>query len=159
MEVLDLLAAFRSSNPLEPTSETKPAAATLAAADISNGTYTPPSGLNLILTNDTTLLGPAAAAVAPRAFVLQGNGWSIVMPSMTGNFGADYGLHTAVVSSGHLMLKSRNALYPAWGNNAGGSRGLRTAQYSLGPNELYFIIVLFKTVTTKNWLLGSDGVH
>jgi hypothetical protein len=121
MEVLGLPAAFQSSNPPELALETRPVAAALAAAGISNGTYTPPSGLNLTLANDTALLEAAAAAVAPGDFVLLGNGWSMVTPNMTGNFGADYGLRTAVARSGYLTLKSPNALNPAWSNSSGGS--------------------------------------
>jgi hypothetical protein len=167
VEVLNLLSAFEFGNPPELAPQTKLVADELAAAGISNGTYTPPSGINLTLANNTALFGAAAAAAAPGAFVTLGNGWSMVTPNMTGDFGADYGLRLAVASSGYLMLKAPNALYPAWSNTSGGSGGLGSTQESLGPNESYLFSFSAKpslqstgfwslTAYADNYLIPND---
>jgi hypothetical protein len=93
----------------------------------------------------------------------------MVTPNMTSNFGADYGLRTAVARSGYLTLVSPNALYPAWSNSCGGSGGLGATQYSLGPNEMYLYSFYAKsspqstgfwglTAYAGNYLISNDRI-
>ncbi|KAK3081567.1 hypothetical protein LTS18_005352 [Coniosporium uncinatum] len=133
--ILNLLSAFSSANPPELASEEEPVNADLTEAGISNGTYTPSSGVDLE-TVDAAALGTIRSAVNSSTLTNLGNGWSMISPNSTGDFGTNYGLRAAVAASGYLMLKAPNALYPSW-NNATDGAPVGGTQYSLGAQESF----------------------
>ena len=77
-----MLAAFEPNNPPELASQVETVATELETAGISNGTYTPPSAVNIAQANLTAKIEAAAAAGAPGSFVTLGNGCSMVSPKM-----------------------------------------------------------------------------
>lgn len=107
---LQLLAAFDPFCPPEVSSKAAAVNANLSAAGVLNGSFTKQSGIDLSLA-DTTALASAKAAVAdPSHSTTLNNGWSMMTPNQTGDFGTNYGLRYIVAASGGFMLKAPNAL-------------------------------------------------
>ena len=130
--VLSLLAEFAANNGPEVTLADSTFDANLAAAGILNGQYSPLAGVNLTLANQTAVL--AAAQVGISSLTPLNNGWTMVKQNQTGDFGANYGLRSAIASSGYLMLKAPNAIYPSW-SNASASSPVGAATLNLGAGE------------------------
>lgn len=129
--VLDLLAQFADFNGPEMTSDASTVSEALAAAGLSQGNYTEPTGVNLTSANQTALVSAIEAAAS--ALMTLNNGWSMIAQNETGDFGSNYGLRVAIASSGYLMLKAPNAVYPSWSNSSGGALG--STLLSLGSDE------------------------
>jgi hypothetical protein len=133
--VLNLLAQFAPSNPPEATADTDRVDATLSAAGISSGTYGS-TNTNISAANASALR--TAVFDSRSSLTTLNNGWSTLQSNKTGDFGTNYGIRAAIASSGYLMLKAPNAVYPSWSNASGEQSALAgAANLNLGPDESY----------------------
>jgi hypothetical protein len=133
--VLNLLAQLAPSNPPEIVQDTDRVETLLSAAGISGGSCTK-QDVNLTAANAFALA--FAAADSKSSLLSLNNGWSMLQPNKTGDFGTDYGVRAAIASSGYLMLQAPNAVYPSWSNSSSERSALSgTANLHLGPNESY----------------------
>ena len=96
----------------------------LATAGIGNGTYTVPPGVDLEAANATAMQEAVAPLSRPGVVQDLGHGWSMLASQYTGDFGTNYGIRDIIASTGYLMLKAPNALYPSWSNSSVGSSGV-----------------------------------
>jgi len=102
----------------------------LTTAGIADGSYSPPSNVSLSSANTSAIAAAGLAGLAARSPL--NSGWTTSQSNLTGDFGSNYAFRTAVASSGYLMLKAPNAIYPSWSNVTSGASIL-----NLGVNESY----------------------
>lgn len=153
---LRLLAAFAPVNPPEITSDVAAVTGNLTAAGIANGTYTPSPGFNLAAANAAALSAIIQGSTSPSVTTTLNNGWSMINPNSTGDFGTNYALRAGVASAGYLMLKAPNALYPSWSNTSASTIGSAT-QLNLAANEslLYTFSAKPPLLATGFWSLTA----
>jgi hypothetical protein len=133
--VLNLLAQLASSNPPEIATDTARVDANLAAAGISSGTYGS-TDADLSAANTSALR--TAAVNSRSSLTTLNNGWTMLQENKTGDFGTNYGIRAAVASSGYLMLKAPNAVYPSWSNSSDQQSAIGgAANLNLGADESY----------------------
>lgn len=135
---LNLLAQLTLSNPPETASDASRVDSNLAAAGIASGTYSTPPNTNLSSANASAL--STAASASSSSLTTLNNGWTILQSNKTGDFGTEYGIRAAIASSGYLMLKAPNAVYPSWSNTSDSESATAIAgapNLSLGPDESY----------------------
>lgn len=130
--VLNLLAAFTTSDEPAVSTASNNVSMNLEAAGIAAGVYSRPDGVDLTQANQTAV--QAALQSAAVAGVYLNNGWSLPDPDLIGAYGTNYAFRTAVASVGYLALTSPTALYPSWSNGSGGVP-LAGNTFSLGPDE------------------------
>ncbi|KAM0707765.1 hypothetical protein Q7P35_004414 [Cladosporium inversicolor] len=133
--VLNLLAQFAPSNSPEDAAEVDRVDATLTEAGITSGTY---GATDADLTAANTSALKTAATDTSSSLTILNNGWTTLQTNKTGDFGTNYGIRAAIASSGYLMLKAPNAVYPSWSNSSGEQTALAgAANLNLGPGESY----------------------
>jgi len=112
--VLNLLAEFAKYDGPEVVSDEQDVATALVEAGIFGGSYTSPANVNLTKANETAILEAVGAWNSAQDHM--NNGWIVLEPNKTGDFGENYGIRTAAAASGYLMLKAPVAVYPVWSN-------------------------------------------
>jgi hypothetical protein len=133
--VLNLLAQLASSNPPEITTDNARVEANLAAAGITSGTYGSTEA-DLSAANASALR--TAAVDSRSSLTTLNNGWTMLQDNKTGDFGTNYGIRAAIASSGYLMLKAPNAVYPSWSNASDEQSAIGgAANLNLGADESY----------------------
>lgn len=155
--VLNLLAQFAPSNAPEDTADADRVDANLAEAGITSGTYGA-TDADLSAANTSALR--TAATDTSSSLTTLNNGWTTLQTNKTGDFGTNYGIRAAVASSGYLMLKAPNAVYPSWSNSSGEQTALAGApNLNLGPNESYIYTFSGKPPlkTAGFWSLTAYG--
>ena len=133
--------------------------ATLKAAGISDGSYNPPPGMNITAAS-ATATSLAGAFVVKDPLVIQNltNGWSMLKPNFTGDFGVHYGIRAFVAATGYLMLTASNSIYPMYANSS--DPGAKPSSFTLGSNEaLLFDFVGGKPPFRRHRLLELDIVQ
>lgn len=154
---LNLLAQFAPSNPPVVAEDADRVDATLAEAGITSGTYGA-TDADLSAANISALR--TAAADTSSALTTLNNGWTTLQTNKTGDFGTNYGIRAAIASSGYLMLKAPNAVYPSWSNSSGEQTALAGApNLNLGPDESYIYTFSGKPPlkTAGFWSLTAYG--
>lgn len=133
--VLDLLAKYGAVDGPEVPTDSGILESNMKLAGISEGVYTPVEGVNLTEANTTALT--AALVGASGAQIDLGNGWKVLNPSETGDYGTKYDVRTAVAVSAYELLKSPKAIYPSWSD--GSTRGslVGSGGLDVGANESY----------------------
>ncbi|KAI7489518.1 hypothetical protein KC351_g1265 [Hortaea werneckii] len=129
--VLNLVAAFAAIDEPFVTSDAEYVNSHLAAAGISEGSWTPLDDVNIAQANFSAKAS-AISAASDEAVVLN-NGWSQPSPDLMGSYGTNYAFRTAVASVGYLALQKQFALYPSWSNGSGVA--LTGNGFHLGPDE------------------------
>lgn len=147
LNVLELLSQYAAWDQPETNAGIAEVQQQLSAAGISNGTSSSTSfslqpGVDLDAANQTAANMTYAAITNSSNSQTLNNGWSIITPSVLGNFvnGTLFGVRNAVASGLYLGLQSPNAIYPAWSNSSDSSTGaaaFANADYYLGPNDSY----------------------
>jgi hypothetical protein len=133
--VLNLLAQLASSNPPEIATDNSRVDTNLAAAGITSGTYGS-TNANLSAANSSALR--TAAVDSRSSLTTLNNGWTTLQDNKTGDFGTNYGIRAAIASSGYLMLKAPNAVYPSWSNSSNEQSAIGgAANLNLGADESY----------------------
>ena len=159
-DVLNLLAQLARSNPPIIAQDTDRVETLLAAAGISDGSYTK-QDIDLAAANVSALA--SAAADSKASLMPLNNGWSTLQSNKTGDFGTDYGVRASIAASGYLMLQAPNAVYPSWSNSSGEQSALSaTANLHLGPDDSYIYTFSRKPPLSDAgfWSLtayGADG--
>ncbi|KAI6913957.1 hypothetical protein KC318_g1182, partial [Hortaea werneckii] len=154
--VLNLVAAFAAIDEPLVASDSEHVNSNLAAAGISEGSWTPPDDVDLEQAN-TSAKASAIGAAADQAVVLN-NGWSQPSPDLMGLYGTNYAFRMAVASRGYLALQKEFALYPSWGNGSGPALAGNT--FHLGPDESILYTFSGKPPLNDNgfWsLTGYEG--
>ncbi|KAI7212443.1 hypothetical protein KC333_g7114 [Hortaea werneckii] len=154
--VLNLVAAFAAIDEPLVASDSEHVNSNLAAAGISEGSWTPPDDVDLEQAN-TSAKASAIGAAADQAVVLN-NGWSQPSPDLMGLYGTNYAFRMAVASRGYLALQKEFALYPSWGNGSGPALAGNT--FHLGPDESILYTFSGKPPLNANgfWsLTGYEG--
>lgn len=128
-----------------------------ASGACTNGSNS--SIVDLDAANKTAL--HAADSAGQDASYNMNNGWSVVQSNLTGDFGTDYPLRVEIASTGYLMLKAPNAVYPTWSNGSK-TRPMEGQTLQLGSNESYIYKFSSKPLLHKLgfWSLtayNSDG--
>ena len=138
-QIMSLLTAFSTYCPPENVSDVQRVNDVLLDAGIANGSYATPPGVDLGAANTTAVKLAGAPFQAPGVLQSLNNGWSMIAPDYTGNFGTNYGIRTTIARSGYLMLRAPNAIYPTWSNESEGSsgQGLSGGTQSLAVGEAF----------------------
>ena len=140
-QTMRLLTAFSSYCPPQNASDVERLNGVLSEAGIANEAYNRPEGIDLGAANSTAVQAAAASFSEPGVLQELNNGWSMVAPEFTGNFGTNYGIRATVAKSGYLMLRAPNAIYPTWSNtsedSSGGGLSGATQTLRAGESLLY----------------------
>jgi len=148
---LQLLAQFAAANPPIDKSDQSRVTSMLAAAGIKNGTYTAPAGIDY--TQVYTLIGEEFLALLdPLNHAFDQNGWFILHPSLSGNFGVEYTARAYIAWFGYLQLADYVAAYPTYLDPA-----FPATQVSLqlAANESYIMTFSEKPPVTGFWSLTA----
>ncbi|KAI6851388.1 hypothetical protein KC332_g233 [Hortaea werneckii] len=129
--VLKLVAAFAAIDEPFVASDSEYVNSHLAAAGISEGSWTPLDDVDIAQANFSAKASSIRAA-SDEAVVLN-NGWSQPSPDLMGLYENNYAFRTAVASVGYLALQKEFALYPSWVNGSGVA--LTGNAFHLGPDE------------------------
>ncbi|GAB1738740.1 hypothetical protein NU219Hw_g3535t1 [Hortaea werneckii] len=129
--VLDLVATFAAIDQPFVISDSHYVNSNLAAAGISEGSWTPVDDVDIVQANQSAKLSAAGAASNESRDL--NNGWGQPNPAVMGLYGTDYAFRTAVASVGYLALQQEFALYPSWTNGSGVA--LAGNSFHLGPDE------------------------
>ncbi|KAI7187416.1 hypothetical protein KC363_g6049 [Hortaea werneckii] len=129
--VLDLVAAFAAIDEPFVTADSGTVRSNLAAAGISQGSWTRLNEVDLVQANKSARSSAVRAAV-DETLVLN-NGWSQPNPDLMGFYGTNYAFRMAVASEGYLAFRQEFALYPSWVNGSGVA--LAGDTFNLGPDE------------------------
>jgi hypothetical protein len=133
--VLDLLTNYGAVDGPEVPTDSGILENNMKLAGISEGVYLPVEGVNLTQANSTALT--EAMVGADDAQIDLGNGWKVLDPSDTGDYGAKYDIRTAVAASAYEMLKSPKAIYPSWSDSASQGSLVGSGGLNVGANESY----------------------
>ncbi|KAI7160514.1 hypothetical protein KC349_g3453 [Hortaea werneckii] len=154
--VLNLVAAFAAVDEPLVASDSEHVNSNLAAAGISDGSWTPLSDVDIAQANFSAKA--SAISAASEEAVALNNGWSQPSPDLMGLYGTNYAFRAAVASVGYLALQRQFALYPSWGNSSGPALAGNT--FHLGPDESILYTFSGKPPLNANgfWsLTGYEG--
>ncbi|KAA1475243.1 hypothetical protein DENSPDRAFT_415650 [Dentipellis sp. KUC8613] len=149
--VLQLTARLAPWNLPEVASNQQHVACNLQAAGVADGTYTQPQGVDLGIAAADAQASQKARLSQPGTNIDLGNGWTVLAPSLSGNFGVDYEVRAFVAETGYLQLDPYEAIYPTIDVN--GSTGALT----LGPREAYVFTFSARPPVTGFWSLTAYG--
>ncbi|KAI9664767.1 MAG: hypothetical protein M1821_006215 [Bathelium mastoideum] len=129
----------------------------LAQAGIANGSYTPPSGIDLSEVANGTNATLAAASANPANTDDVGNTWIVSFPRQAGDFKAAYDLRAIVAEGGYLQLTQDQALYP---QTLTGGGITKTGNTTLAANESLLLTFSGKPPLTTGgfWSLTLYGL-
>ncbi|KAJ5720199.1 DUF1254-domain-containing protein [Penicillium malachiteum] len=126
-QVMQLTSRIAPYSPARNSSDQSCVDANLKAAGIEHGKYEPQAGQEVEYSFNVTQHQMSIVASSPVNSMSLGNNWTALQSSVQGDFGTNYLLREYVATTGYLMLKQSEALYPRYS----------TGDLSLSANEAY----------------------
>lgn len=149
-QTLQLLASVTDSNPPEQKEDVEIVTEALKNAGITGGEYTPPSGLNYTLISTQIFASIRTLLETPSNHPFSQNGWSLLLPSLSGDFHNEFVARTFISWFGYLQLKQDQALYPTYQDPSS-----TLGAMSLRANESYILTFSRKPPVKGFWSLTA----
>lgn len=116
-QVMQLTARIAPYSPARNSSDQACVDANLKAAGIEGRIYKPQKGQNLQAFFKKTQYNMVAVAESPLNSMDMGHNWTSLRSHVQGDFGSNYAVRESVATTGYLMLKSDEAIYPTYSSS------------------------------------------
>lgn len=110
--VLRLTATLAPFNEPDVKEDRAWVAATLKNAGMENGTWTPPTNINLTAAVAAANTSVAALTAQPKSYEIMSNNWKAWNEEWVGNFGSNYAARCLITTWAYVIVAPNIAIYP-----------------------------------------------